>query len=473
MDRHLITGTEQGDNLLQQDDRDDLVYAYGGFDNISTGRGDDLIYAGSDLDYVLAGAGQDEAYGGDGSDVLNGGADNDTLYGDAGSDVLVGDTGQDWLYGGDDDDALYSNNGISGFEDKRLYGGAGNDRLDFTGNDSGLADGGDGHDEVSLTVYDVSGPPWAGVAVTLAAGEGTAQFDSYLLTLAGIEVLRLQTWVGDDSVQSGDGNDVISVHRGANVVHAGAGGDRVTWHTGSANVLEGGSGHDTLELSHTEGQPALIFSAAGGVLSDGYGSTLTGFEKVIIRGWVGHDQAVLGDRADQFFGWQGNDTAHGGLGKDALRGQLGEDALYGEGGDDLLNGGHGDDVLDGGSGNDNLFGSLGHDTLTGGAGADRFRFAAPGETFDHITDFMTGTDKLVFARTNLGLEFGASPLDPGFLAYGGPDAARGQFVVYDDLSGTGSELRWDADGTGISGGVTVAFLDGVTDLTGADFVLLG
>jgi Ca2+-binding RTX toxin-like protein len=63
--------------------------------------------------------------------------------------------------------------------------------------------------------------------------------------------------------------------------------------------------------------------------------------------------------------------------------------VSGDGGNNSLNGGSGSDILDGG---------LGRDTLTGGGGADEFRFTTPASNnnFDRITDFVSGTDKLVF-----------------------------------------------------------------------------
>lgn len=431
MARHRIDGTDQGDNLLQQDARNDLIFAYGGFDNIHSGAGDDLIYAGADMDYVIAGDGNDRALGGDGSDVLNGAAGQDTLLGEAGADILIGGTGADWLYGGEDDNSLYSNGGSSGFEDKHLYGGTGNDRLVFAWNDGGVAAGGDGLDTLNLTVYDGSGPPWEGVTVSLSTGSGTATFGSYVLAISGIEVLEVQTWIGDDSVTSGSGNDVISVHRGANVVQAGAGDDRVVWHTGSANVLNGQAGLDTLELSHTVGLPGLVFSAAGGVVTDGYGSSLLEFEQFVVRGASAADHAVLGDGADQFFGQAGDDTGSGGDGHDWLMGQAGNDVLAGQAGADALNGGGGDDVLAGGGGDDTLTGQFGSDLMEGGAGADRFRFRAPEQYYDQITDFTVGVDKLVFYRGYLGLTFDDQTSDPGFLAFNGPDAAHGQFVYFE------------------------------------------
>ena len=58
----------------------------------------------------------------------------------------------------------------------------------------------------------------------------------------------------------------------------------------------------------------------------------------------------------------------------------------------------GNDVLNGGNGNDILFGGAGNDTLTGGEGHDQFVFIANSNSGkDVITDFQAGTDKVVFA----------------------------------------------------------------------------
>jgi len=197
MARHLTTGSDDGDNLLQADDRDDLLYAFAGFDNINTGWGNDLIYAGADTDYVNAGVGNDRAFGGD---------------------------------------SLYFNGGTPGFGDKHLFGGAGNDRLVFAWNDGGVAAGGEGRDELDLTAYAVGEAE--GVAIALQGGKGSASFGTHHLEFTGIELLRVQTHTGGDTVTSGAGNDVLSVHLGANHVDARGGDGHVTCHSGNANVLE-------------------------------------------------------------------------------------------------------------------------------------------------------------------------------------------------------------------------------------------
>jgi serralysin len=97
-------------------------------------------------------------------------------------------------------------------------------------------------------------------------------------------------------------------------------------------------------------------------------------------------------------------------GNDMLQGTSGQDILRGLGGDDTLNGGDGRDVLSGGEG---------VDILTGGTGKDFFAFSdnpfSGGPTVtaangiqvlnkpDKLTDFSIGEDKLVFGKSQLGV----------------------------------------------------------------------
>ena len=330
-------------------------------------------------------------------------------------------------------------------------------------------DGGTGTDLLDLTCYD-GFDPVDSVVVALVGGNGSASFGSYLLQIEGIETLKLQTYTGNDTVTGGDGDDELNVHLGRNVVDGGGGNDLISYHTAQANTLDGGSGDDTLLVSHTPSPLALDFSAAPGAVADGFGSSLLNFEQFIVYGSLRDDRAVLGAREDQFFGWSGNDAGYGGGGRDHLHGQSGGDTLFGDAGNDRIYGGTGDDVLEGGNGVDVLIGNSGSDVLTGGVGADRFRFHSPEQFFDHITDFETGIDRLAFTASLLGLAPGV--FDPSLLAINGATASHGQFVFFDTSSAAPSELRWDADGSGDSGGVTIAVLDGIDTLTAADFLLL-
>ncbi|AMB47897.1 hemolysin [Methylobacterium sp. AMS5] len=74
------------------------------------------------------------------------------------------------------------------------------------------------------------------------------------------------------------------------------------------------------------------------------------------------DKVWLGNRADTFFAYGGDDWIDGGGGNDKL---------FGGAGNDTLMGGNGNDALDGGAGNDTLIGGNGGDALDGGEGTDK------------------------------------------------------------------------------------------------------
>ncbi|TFF01647.1 type I secretion C-terminal target domain-containing protein [Pseudomonas sp. BCA14] len=74
-------------------------------------------------------------------------------------------------------------------------------------------------------------------------------------------------------------------------------------------------------------------------------------------------------------------------GNDTLLGGAGDDILFGQGGNDYLDGGKGNDILLGGTGNDTLIGGPGNDILIGGSGADTFVWKAGDLGNDVIKDF--------------------------------------------------------------------------------------
>ncbi|WP_205300255.1 immunoglobulin-like domain-containing protein [Pantoea sp. Tr-811] len=74
-------------------------------------------------------------------------------------------------------------------------------------------------------------------------------------------------------------------------------------------------------------------------------------------------------------------------GNDTLLGGAGNDIIFGQGGNDYLDGGKGNDILLGGSGNDTLIGGPGDDILVGGSGADLFVWKAGDYGNDVIKDF--------------------------------------------------------------------------------------
>ena len=120
----------------------------------------------------------------------------------------------------------------------------------------------------------------------------------------------------------------------------------------------------------------------------------------------------------------------------------------------VVSGDGGDNLLIGSSGSDTLDGGLGKDTMTGGGGADDFRFTTPASNnnFDRITDFVSGSDRLVF--------------DPEVFG----DVTLPGRILYNSSNGY---LYFDADGSGAGGARLVAILQGAPAFAASDVALLG
>lgn len=119
---------------------------------------------------------------------------------------------------------------------------------------------------------------------------------------------------------------------------------------------------------------------------------------------------------------------------------------------------------------DHIVGGEGRDTLTGGTGADRFYYNTWDDgdpSGDTITDFVSGTDKLVFDT----VDFADRGMDTTLRFRNGTTAGGGgEDWFY--FNTTTKQLFWDGDGTGAAqSAVLVATLTGVASLQVADFLL--
>ncbi|RON15409.1 large adhesive protein [Pseudomonas brassicacearum] len=95
-------------------------------------------------------------------------------------------------------------------------------------------------------------------------------------------------------------------------------------------------------------------------------------------------------------------------GNDTLLGGTGNDILFGSGGNDSLDGGKGNDILLGGSGNDTLMGGSGNDILIGGSGADTFVWKSGDTGNDVIKDFKASEGDRIDLRDLLQGETGST-----------------------------------------------------------------
>ncbi|MNP01128.1 Poly(beta-D-mannuronate) C5 epimerase 1 [compost metagenome] len=95
-------------------------------------------------------------------------------------------------------------------------------------------------------------------------------------------------------------------------------------------------------------------------------------------------------------------------GNDTLLGGAGNDIIFGQGGNDTLNGGKGNDILLGGTGNDTLIGGQGNDTLIGGLGGDTFVWKSGDTGTDVIKDFKASEGDRIDLRDLLQGETGST-----------------------------------------------------------------
>jgi Ca2+-binding RTX toxin-like protein len=290
-----------------------------------------------------------------------------------------------------------------------LYAGAGNNVLN----------GGTGIDTVSYA-YGLAGT--SGVTVSLAVGTTQATGGSGSDTLISIENLfgsayadRLTGNADANSLGGGAGSDTLDGGAGSDTLVGGDGSDGYFVRDGGdvvseTNAVLATGGTDTV-YSYLSAYTLTANVENGRILSTGVanltGNTLNNFL------YAGAGNNVLDggsgtDTVSYAYGLAGTSgvtvslitagaQATGGSGTDTL---TNIENLIGSGFNDSLTGNAGHNVLNGGAGNDLLTGGVGRDMLTGGAGSDTFDFNALSEmgltntTWDVITDFVHGTDKL-------------------------------------------------------------------------------
>ncbi len=307
-------------------------------------------------DTIDGGAGNDAIHGEGGNDSLSGGSGNDTISGGAGNDTIAGDTGNDSMMGGDGADVF---NIAEGYGSDIIAGGEGGTDLDsIRFNTLGSA--------VNLSYGTVE----SGTATNGPNSVNFSQIENIVLTSFDDIV---DATVGGVSLDTGAGNDTISVGQGVYGINAGAGDDRVIRDDASnsseaGSVIDGGAGIDTyvaggfldLNTINLENSQLEFFGDSRGALLN--------FENVELDNIAA---TVVGDSGANVI------TAFGDF----------ENILSGGGGDDVISAGGGNDVVSGGDGNDTLDGGTGNDTLTGGAGNDTFIYSGGN---DRITDFNAG-----------------------------------------------------------------------------------
>lgn len=434
----LQAGTASDMSLI-----DPFVHFYSGFENATGGAGNDLIVGEYGANVLDGGAGNDTLRGSTGADTLKGGAGVDTAdfsmseaavtanltTGTASGGEAQGDslTGVENLQGTEFGDLLVGN-----ASSNYLFGVLGNDTLMASGYSSDTLNGGGGIDTADYSLFSV------GLTIDLASG--TANDASAIKPFVHF-MTSIENAVG------GSGGDLMIGTSAANVLDGGAGNDTLRGGYG-ADLLKGGTGSDTADYSTSKVAVTANLTSGIGAGGEAQGDTLVGVENLIgtefgdlligdgsanvLNGVLGNDTLrASGTGGDSLIGGGGIDTADYSLFSVALTIDLAsgtasdnsllkpfvhfmsgiENAIGGTG-DNLMIGDAGANVLDGNGGNDTLRGGLGADLLRGGAGVDTGDYStstaavtvslasAPGIGGEAEGDTLTGIENLI------GTEFG-------------------------------------------------------------------
>lgn len=266
-----------------------------------------------------------DLFGGAGSDLLA--SYHRALGGDARVDFIVnldGGTGHDVLIA--ETDASTEFEGMISV-DHIMTGGIGRDELSsvFSSDGSSLAvhidqSGGTGADVLSSTVqlrvWDSYGSGYS-VHNELSGDEGAD-------AISGEFVVEMSDVSGDlgllNDFSGGDGNDTLDAAILVTVpedsyIYEGT-------YSAGTNLLDGGTGHDVLNASIVVENDLVDVTITGH--SELYGGaghdrlTVTGGTGNILDGGTGNDTLVGGDGEDRLIGGEGFDTLTGGLGADTF-----------------------------------------------------------------------------------------------------------------------------------------------------------
>ena len=423
---------------------------------------------------LIGTAGADTMYGGAGNDIMDGGGGADSLVGGAGNDTYVVDDANDvimesstspkeidtvrasltWTLGDNLENLVLTGtgnlNGTGNSLNNTITGNAGINVLNGgAGNDTMV--GGDGNDTY---IVDSSKDL---VIETGSLNGGTDTVESSVNYTLTNFVENLTLTGSNDLTGNGNAlNNVMTGNDGANILNGAAGAD----------TLDGGEGADVYLIAssaeHGVGEViADTGTSPGDVDEIRYTATKAG-TLVLNDNTEGIERVVIG-------------TGTGATAITTGKVALSVDASAVTGPLEML-GNAGNNTLIGTAGADTIDGGLGADVLTGGTGADWFKFStALGSTnIDRVTDFVSGTDKLVlddaiFKRFTAGTDVVVDNLDVNRIGVKANEADDDHYVIFNKTS---KALSYDADGSGSGKMLQFATLTGVNDLSATDFVIV-
>lgn len=475
----------------------DIINGFGGDDVLNGNQGDDIIDGGEGNDTLIGGGGFDILIGGNGGDYLRSGGspEGDQLFGGEGNDILEAEStgqGMTLLEGGNGDDeyrvganAWIDETTGSGDDTIRVrsgvvagdltYGRLGNGDLIVNTNGYGSFYIRDHFNSGSVPVETITfvdgGPDVDLTTLNVQVTTNGTEFDDTIdgVSSGGSNIDTINAGEGNDVISAGDGDDTVNGEEGNDEIDGGAGNDTLNGGIGD-DIYIASAGNDSISEGNIGDYDILKFEDAT-VFDDLVFTRSVTTSTVVLTHSAGTIDIIAGiyyDKLDEFQFADGssylasevsliqNGTASGEV-ISGMQAAFGEnDVIFGMGGNDTLVGRGGDDILDGGDGNDILRGDAGIDTVS-------YASATVGVTVDlSITTAQTtgqGSDTITNVENIIGSAYAdtlTGDANANVLTGGeGADALDG---------GAGDDSLIYADT-----GSTIDSLDGGADTDTADF----
>lgn len=457
-----------------------------GNDTINGDDGNDVIYGGAGNDLIEGGEGLDVIFGGAGNDILSGGFKKDTVNGGAGDDIFRV-WGNTWL--------------------ENTNGDSGNDTLDFSGHTMNTGFTLNLETRAGAFVGNVDGVNGQMTVASMERVIGSASADSFTGDInnntffggTGNDTLRggsgqdyLNGGVGSDTLEGGKGDDVYAVSGTDLVIETLTGGTNDLVITDSSIILGGGTyielirttdaalttaidmTGNALHQSMTGNAGANTFATGGGVADSMAG--LGGND--IYR--VNNSADRIIERADRVIdtvlvNYGTNDQVEASvdyvLAQDNAIEVLETSDAAGTSAIDLTGNSFAQTII-GNHGDNSLNGNLGVDTMTGDDGNDVFMFMNRITTgnVDVVTDFNVVDDLLGinnrYYRGAPNGELVATKFESNNSGQATDAATR---LIYEADTGN---VYWDRNGDKSGGRTQIAELDANLNLQADNILML-
>jgi Ca2+-binding RTX toxin-like protein len=361
----LLDRLLSGDDLLQGNTANNLIWGLEGNDTLDGLNGNDTLQGGNGNDRLLGGAGNDSLLGDAGDDYLEGGLGNDTLVSGTGTDTLDGGAGDD----------IYMLSGTGTTVNESIAGSSGgNDTITLLNGFSGPIS------IIGTYIENINGSALASTASIQISGSSIA---NTLIGGAGNDAITGDA--GNDTLTGNNGNDTLSGEADNDSLSGGGGDDSLSGGIGDdrldggigADELSGGAGNDLylVTLIKTDGVNASMEDILTESIDEGNDTVR------LIGSQTFTTPALLDMTTTAFDNIENLDISGTGSSKLDIHANAADNVLTGNASANTITGNDGNDVIVAGAGNDSLEGNAGNDTLDGGTGADTMAGGAGDDTY--------------------------------------------------------------------------------------------